>query len=551
MGPPRNYAVTLSHEKDQEVLKLKLQSKAYAARTSLLQSRLTATQNALDSLQLSHDEALRAEQSAKRKLQQQLKTYHKFLESVNYQKDDLRNAVESFLQRVQDPNITWPQSQLRISSLLEPADPKFLMHHNQDAPNDFDERLMKYAAAMIGTVVYERDLARKAHDTLLLDAKAQIAALESELARRDLELEKCASHCVDCPNFRRGPKVQTALESFTPMDSLSLLNTLQKTSARHSLLEQGNRQLERQLQQFRQSAAGPPTSTEILDDSTHNICMPLANGNSLENTSSISKLIPELDKEVQHLSIAVQAFALERDQLQKMVAEHAESEHLPPVDSVDENLTLTPMLTDPRATSATHLHSSESNSSIEQPGLEAKENLEITGKSSHSHALNMLDDNTNAKEDLTNPVSRVSPYLLDAEDGEVSMELATPLLPTTFLSSTQRSPRSSTQAVSAKPNPPGPILLSTILSSSSLSEQARSSISSHSEQSAVLHSEELRITESLNQPGLGETKNEDGAIDLDILTSGIALARQRAVESPNPVNDPPDHVSGSGRSNLC
>ncbi|KAJ3731124.1 hypothetical protein DFJ43DRAFT_452302 [Lentinula guzmanii] len=424
------------------------------------------------------------------------------------------------------------------------------MHHNQDASNDFDERSTKYAAAMIKTVVYERDLARKAHDTLLLDAKAQIAALESELARRDLELEKCASHCVDCPNFRRGPKIQTALESFTPMDSLSLLNTLQKTSARHSLLEQGNRQLERL---FRQSATGQPTSTEIVDDSAHNICMPLANGNSLENTSSISKLIPELDKEVQHLSIAVQAFALERDQLQKMVAEHAGSEHPPPVDSVDENLTLTPMLTDPRATSATHLHldSSESNSSIEQPGLEAKENLEIIGKSSHSHALNMPDDNTNAKEDLTNPHSRVSPYLLDAEDGEVSMELATPLLPTTFLSSTKRSPRSSTQAVSAKPNPPGPILLSTVLSSSSLSEQARSSISSHSEQSAVLHSEEFRITESLNQPGLGETKNEDGAIDLDILTSGIALARQRAVESPNPVDDPPDHVSGSGRSNLC
>ncbi|KAJ3802467.1 hypothetical protein GGU11DRAFT_577116 [Lentinula aff. detonsa] len=548
MGPPRNDAVTLSHEKDQEILRLKIQLKAYAARTSLLQSRLTATHNALDSLQLSHDEALRAEQSAKRRLQQQLKTYHKFLESVNYQKDDLRNAVDSFLRRVQDPHITWPQSQLRISSLLEPADPKFLTHHNQDVSNDFDERLMKYAAAMIETVVYERDLARKAHDTLLLDAKAQIAALESELARRDLELEKCASNCVDCPNFRRGSKIQTALESFTPMDSLSLLNTLQKTSARHSLLEQGNRQLERQ--QFRQSATGQPTSTEIVDDAAHNICMPLANGNPLENTSSISKLIPELDKEVQHLSIAVQAFALERDQLQKMVAEHAESEHPPPVDSVDENLTLTPMLTDPRATSATHLHL-ESNSSIEQPGLEAKEKLEIIGKSSHSHALNMPDDNTNAKEDLTNTHSRVSPYLLDAEDGEVSMELATPLLPTTFLSSTQRSPLSSTQLVSAKPNPPGPILLSTVLSSSSLFEQARSSTSSHSEQSAVLHSEELRITESLNQPGLGETKNEDGAIDLDILTSGIALARQRAVESPNPVNDPPDHVSGSGRSNLC
>ncbi|KAJ3763711.1 hypothetical protein EV360DRAFT_17144, partial [Lentinula raphanica] len=173
---------------------LKLQLQAYAAHTSTLRARLIPTQNALDALQSSYDEALRAEQIAKRKLQQQLNTYYKFVESAEYEKDDLRNAVESFLQKVQQPHIIWPQSRLHISSLLEPADSKPSLHHDQNASANLDENMTKYAAAMIETLVRERDSAREAQQVVLLDAKARISALESELARRDYELENYASH---------------------------------------------------------------------------------------------------------------------------------------------------------------------------------------------------------------------------------------------------------------------------------------------------------------------------------------------------------------------
>lgn len=126
----------------------------------------------------------------------------------------------------------------------EPADPKLLMHRNQDVSNDSDQRLMNYAAAMIDTLVHERDLARTAHQSLLLDAKAQIAALEAELAHRDLELEKCISHCVDCPEFQRS---RTGFEPFTPMEPSVLSKILQKTSTRHKILELGNQQLKGQV----------------------------------------------------------------------------------------------------------------------------------------------------------------------------------------------------------------------------------------------------------------------------------------------------------------
>ena len=109
--------------------------------------------------------------------------------------------------------------------------------------------MTKYAAAMIETLVRERDSAREAHQAVLLDAKARISALESELARRDYELESYASHGIDCPSFRsKVLKVQT--EVLTPMDHSSMLNTLRITTTRQKLLEQGNQQLERHVGHF-------------------------------------------------------------------------------------------------------------------------------------------------------------------------------------------------------------------------------------------------------------------------------------------------------------
>jgi len=99
MGPSRNDTTASLLEKDQEISRLKLQLRAHAARTSLIQSRVITTQNALDALQASHDEELRAEQSTSEKLRRKLLASYEYIKSLKKDKDDLCNAAASFLQR--------------------------------------------------------------------------------------------------------------------------------------------------------------------------------------------------------------------------------------------------------------------------------------------------------------------------------------------------------------------------------------------------------------------------------------------------------------------
>ncbi|KAJ3854050.1 hypothetical protein EV368DRAFT_80974 [Lentinula lateritia] len=554
MGPPRIDTVALLlREKDQEILQLKLQLKAYAARTSLIQSRLTSTQDALDALQLSHDEELRAEQAAKHKMQQQLKTYYQFLRSVNYEKEDLRNAIVSFLQRVEDPHNTWPQSQLHVSSLLEPADPKLLMRRNQDVSNSFDQRLMNYAAAMIDTLVHERDLARTAHQSLLLDTKAQIAALEAELAHRDLELEKCISHCVDCPEFQRG---RTGFEPFTPMEPSVLSKILQETSSRHKILELGNQQLEGQLKNLRQSISVPlastpqikysdriqhdETSREIQDNPDPTVRMSPTNGDvapSLGNLAT-SKLIAQMDTDIRNLGFTINAFASERDRLQKMVAEQA---------VVQEPVSAPAGLEIESRRSA---HLSQDSASVDQRNMEVaytaslcreksliEDNLKVVGRLRDLHSSDVLDSDTKAKEDLR-PLSRSTaepelkrsassapPQLIDAEDGEISMDLATPLLPTTFIATPEKTRRSNTPGTPSTPRPLIP--LSPALVSSSLFGQQQSPSSPRQGRSSI--PSDIKSVEPLNQPSAEDVGNE--------IASVLASREQQVVQSAGVVNE--------------
>ncbi|KAJ3822857.1 hypothetical protein EV361DRAFT_877109 [Lentinula raphanica] len=531
MGPPRNHTVTLLDQKDQEIKNLKLQLQAYAAHTSTLRARLISTQNALDALQSSYDEALRAEQIAKRKLQQQLKTYYKFVESAEYEKDDLRNAVESFLQKVQQPHIIWPQSRLHISSLLEPADSKPLLHHDQNASANLDENMTKYAAAMIETLVRERDSAREAHQAVLLDAKARISALESELARRDYELESYASHGIDCPSFRsKVLKVQT--EVLTPMDHSSMLNTLRITTTRQKLLEQGNQQLERHLQRLK---------TDEVDNSQTTIRMPPANEDQTRGLSSTLKLIAQVDEDLQRLGRIIQAYASEREHLQKMVAGHAELDNPPPPQ--EETTTPSPR----HETGTVHGHPEFQSSIVSHipqdftgtTPVEQRINNNLPVKQSPQihHASAIPDDSSAAKEGLDQPHLPNPLHLLDAEDGEISMELATPLLPTTFLSSPQLSPHS---AVS-----PDPILSEHLPLSPALVDSK-----SHLEQNPAQIIEEVALTDPLGQDELEGQKMDARVVNLDNGARKGKLdgpqTQQLLLQNPLAVTEPSDEP----RTNL-
>ncbi|KAH7873112.1 uncharacterized protein C8R40DRAFT_1113979 [Lentinula edodes] len=482
MGLPRIDSVALlSREKDQEILQLKLQLKAYAARTSLIQSRLTSTQDALDALQLSHDEELRAEQAVKHKMQERLKTYYQFLRSVNYEKEDLRDAIVSFLQR-EDPHNSWPQSQLHVSSLVQPADPKLLMHRNQDVSNDFDQRLMDYAAAMIDILVHERDLARTAHHE----------------------------------------RTRTGFEPFTPMDSSVLSKILQKTSTRHQVLELGNQQLEGQ------SISAPlastshikysdrirldETSREIQDDSDPTVRMSPTNGDvapSLENVNPTSKLIAQMDTDIRNLVSAPANLEIESRRSAHLFQDNT---------SVDMEVAYAASLC-------------REKSLIE-------DNLKLVERLRNLHSSDVPDSDTEAKENMR-PLSRLTaepelkrsaspapPQPTDAEDGEVSMDLATPLLPTTFIATPDKTRHSNTSGTPSTPRPLIPICPAPV--SSSLFGQEQSPSCPRQGQSSV-PSEDIQSVGPLNQPSADDVGNE--------IASELASREQQVVQNAGTVNE--------------
>lgn len=68
------------------------------------------------------------------------------------------------------------------------------------------------------------------------------------------------------------------------------------------------------------------TSREIQDDSDPTVRVSPANGDvapSLGNVIPTSKLIVQMDTDIRNLGLTINAFASERDRLQKMVAEQA------------------------------------------------------------------------------------------------------------------------------------------------------------------------------------------------------------------------------------
>ncbi|KAE9400458.1 hypothetical protein BT96DRAFT_992972 [Gymnopus androsaceus JB14] len=590
MGPSRNDTTASLLEKDQEISRLKLQLRAHAARTSLIQSRVIATQNALDALQVSHDEELRAEQSTNEKLRRKLLASYGYIKSLKKDKDDLCNAAASFLQRephyafvVQEPNYVWPQSQMHISSLVldEPSLPK--LHRNQDVSKDFDHDLMMYAASMIEGLVRQRDSCVEAHRLLSQNARAQIAALEAELAHRDYELEKCISHCSDCPNLplERDPIMRTKFEPLPSLDPAAMMKVAQQTSARHITLELGNKRLKRrasfcilsfdqiltrmQLEELRPntSTAAAPVPLDTQRKETRNLMKKLP-PTILDNTIRMavrnnapepsprspgqgSQLIARMDREIQELGLKVQAFSSERERLQKMISEQASDHphsgsnsknHQTETESSDQ------LPSEPSDSRSVRNKLSEQfeasyEASLQREKALIEENMKLVGILRQSQVSNATDKDENSKPH-SSPVLRpeqdpLPGGLLDVEDGEVSMELATPLLPTTFISPARSRPPS--RSSSLRRNTPS-FQLSPVLFGSSLFGEAQAPSSPRFEPSS------LSIPRAVDE--LGDVGPDEHDLDmeghpisaeLERLASELNSAGQQVAKSEKAVND--------------
>ncbi|KII87034.1 hypothetical protein PLICRDRAFT_55093 [Plicaturopsis crispa FD-325 SS-3] len=230
-------------EKNKQIANLETQIEAHIARTSHLHARLLSTLDALDDVQAHYAHDVASLRRTKDRLSDKLDRYITFVNTIEDEKDDMRDAVLKLVEKVEQCSdyTQWPQSRMRITSLLDP-----LAHEHAHHEKSNDD-LFAYAAAMIGSLTQARDAERDAHAHTL----HHVAALEAQLARRDAELAQCTyDHRPRHMPYEPHPRAKSPRADLV-MSQDEAITVLTMTSAKNKALEMEVKVLAERLENAR------------------------------------------------------------------------------------------------------------------------------------------------------------------------------------------------------------------------------------------------------------------------------------------------------------
>ncbi|KAJ7483878.1 hypothetical protein B0H11DRAFT_1201820 [Mycena galericulata] len=274
----------LFEEKDAEIDRLRIALEAHISHAVGANTRLASTLDTLDSLQARHASELSAEVEAKERLQCTLTKYLDVVRVAEFERDYLRDAVNELADKIEsskDVVNSLPQSRIWISRLLEPI---------QSMPNAAsfsliakEDSIWAYAAGMITFLRDALASERHAHAETRTAARARIAILEAQLARREAELEACVVHAGQASgsskrNLRRPDMDASQLPpSFPPIPTDDMNAFLERTSSQNVLLEEELERMVARLHQARiagkravpPSDMRPPVAGVGVDGASH------------------------------------------------------------------------------------------------------------------------------------------------------------------------------------------------------------------------------------------------------------------------------------------
>ncbi|TFK39645.1 hypothetical protein BDQ12DRAFT_63224 [Crucibulum laeve] len=232
MGLHKTQLTSLLAEKNEQILQLEAKIQAYNARTSHIQTRLLSTLDTLDLMQNTHAEELKSLAQEKRQLEVKLGQYVQIVKSAETERDDMRDAVLQLVEKVEISNdySTWPHSQLHLTNFAD-----IVKHPDTKNLNDSEQDLLSCAATMIETLRHERDTARMAHTRYKLESEARITALQAQISRREAELEFYVAHIgTDSPV---PDSVHISVPDHEPISNEQAIRMLDRTTARNKALE--------------------------------------------------------------------------------------------------------------------------------------------------------------------------------------------------------------------------------------------------------------------------------------------------------------------------
>ncbi|KAF6743501.1 hypothetical protein DFP72DRAFT_932734 [Ephemerocybe angulata] len=400
--------------------RLDAQPGAYHAKALLAQTRLFETLDVLDEMERAHAEQLALNERREGRLRQKMKVYAEASRKAEEETEDMRQAVLKLINKVERNNgyKSVKPSQIHVSSLLEPIDHP---PTSRVSPAEMDD-LLSYAASIIEATRRERTLERKAHQKTKEWAQARIATLEAQLARREAELAHCATHCV--PGFDPAAPPEPPPEDHMPYQQC--LDTLQWTISK-------NKSLEMEINTLSDKLSGVRLHGKHFEEAA-----------TSQGPGTKSSLVQDLDRQVRELGSLVDALKQDRENWRKVIdsekttlSSHSISERLRAVEEECARLRKSDEELRQRLEATNHQEHVRD--------IEMKQRIELLDSQIAAMALH------NAQQDGDSVTIRVSPPrapspkpdpefgqpppphddLLD--DGEMSMDLATPLMPTVFM----------------------------------------------------------------------------------------------------------------------
>ncbi|KAF5337252.1 hypothetical protein D9611_002967 [Ephemerocybe angulata] len=403
--------------------RLDAQPGAYHAKALLAQTRLFETLDVLDEMERAHAEQLALNERREGRLRQKMKVYAEASRKAEEETEDMRQAVLKLINKVERNNgyKSVKPSQIHVSSLLEPIDHP---PTSRVSPAEMDD-LLSYAASIIEATRRERTLERKAHQKTKEWAQARIATLEAQLARREAELAHCATHCV--------PGFDPAAPPEDHMPYQQCLDTLQRTISK-------NKSLEMEINTLSDKLSGVRLQGKHFEEAPPNSA---TNPHLTQDPGTKSSLVQDLDRQVRELGSLVDALKQDRENWRKVIdsekttlSSHSISERLRAVEDECARLRKSDEELRQRLEATNHQEHVRD--------IEMKQRIELLDSQITAMALH------NPQQDGDSDTIRVSPPrapspkpdsdsgqppphedLLD--DGEMSMDLATPLMPTVFM----------------------------------------------------------------------------------------------------------------------
>ncbi|KIJ67071.1 hypothetical protein HYDPIDRAFT_26477 [Hydnomerulius pinastri MD-312] len=486
MGPSRKVqrltqdeVKALLREKDDQIASLEARQEAYSARASTAHTRLLKTIDVLDALRAQHALEMSAEEQAKTGLTLEVGRWRSVAKSLEVERDELKDAVEDLIEKVQISNewSSWPCSRMSITKHANPIAEG--MVELRSAKENHNDNLLAYATSIIARLRTELDFERQNHSRTAEEANLRIEELDAKVAVREVELEAC----INSPSHKSEPNATFGRTTGKPISGRKVsqpkpisdeecLRFLEGNNARNRSLELEIRSIAERLEQAQMAASmqsepdpisypGPPeTNFSLNGDRRHSTTgseerepntlpathpremIPLAapgdapqpaaeTSPPAPGSPSIMLSIALLDNQIRSMSAQTDVLKAERVTLvetaarQKRVASGMNMDVFPDVLRVEEEcVRLSAQVSDLRgqldyARTSANIREKELLREIEQLRSSTRPQ---SPRLYHVHSPQLLEDDIAAEED---------------------MELATPLQPTTILST--RSPITSSQ----------------------------------------------------------------------------------------------------------